>query len=65
MASAGEAMYEGVAYLAMSQLFSIRSQWKDPEIFIFVIRVFCEKLGHMLKPLVLKFRPDLSYPPFK
>ena len=28
--------------------------------FFFVIRVYDEKLGHMLKPLVSKFRPDLS-----
>ena len=27
---------------------------------IFVVRVYYEKLGHMLKPLVPKFRLDLS-----
>ena len=27
--------------------------------FFFVIRVYCEKLGHMLKPLVPKFRRHL------
>ena len=36
------------------------SQWQDPEIFVFVIKVHYEKLGHMLKPLMPKFRSDLS-----
>ena len=30
-----------------------------PDILIFVIRVYYEKLGHILKPLVPKFRPGL------
>ena len=39
---------------------NITSQWQDPEIlFFFVIRVYYEKLGHMLKSLVAKFRSDL------
>ena len=33
------------------------SQWQDPEILIFC---YNEQLGHMLKPLVLKFRSELS-----
>ena len=41
-------------------MLNITSQWQDPEILIFVIRVYYEKLGHMLKPLVPKFRSDLS-----
>ena len=40
--------------------FNIRSQWQDPEILIFVIRIYYEKLGRMLKALVPKFRPDIS-----
>ena len=40
-------------------MFNITSQWQDPEILIFVIRVYHEKLGHILKLLVSKFRSDL------
>ena len=32
---------------------------QDPEICIFVIRVYYEKIGHILKTLVPKFCPDL------
>ena len=39
--------------------FNIRSKWQDHEILIFAIRVHYGKLGHILKPLVPKFRPDL------
>ena len=51
-----------MAYFAISQLFNISGQWQDPEIldFFFVIRAYYEKLGHMLKSPVPKFRPDLS-----
>ena len=38
---------------------NITSQWQHPD-FFFVIRVYYEKLGHILKPLVPKFRSDLS-----
>ena len=31
-----------------------------PLIFFLVTRVYCEKLSHMLEPLVSKFRPDIS-----
>ena len=41
-------------------MLNITSQWQDPETVIFVIRVYYEKLGHMLKPIVPKFRSDLS-----
>ena len=41
-------------------IFNIKSQWQGPEILIFVIRVYYEKLGHTLKPIVPKFRPHLS-----
>ena len=43
-------------------MLNIKSQWQDSEFFIyfFVIRVYYEKLGHVLKPLVSKFRSDLS-----
>ena len=37
-------------------MLNITSQWQDPEILIFVIRVYYEKLGRMLKPFVPKFR---------
>ena len=41
---------------------SITNQWQDPEILLlfFVIRVYYKKIGHMLKPLLPKFRSDLS-----
>ena len=35
------------------------SQWQDPEISFFVIKVNYEKLGHILKHLVPKIRPAL------
>ena len=38
-------------------IFNIRGQWQDPENFDFC-RVYYEKLGHTLKPLVPKFRLD-------
>ena len=42
-------------------MLNITSQWQGPEILIFsFIRVYHERLGHMLKPLMSKFRPDLS-----
>ena len=41
-------------------MLNIISQWEEPEFFIFCLRVYYEKIGHMLKPLVPKFRADLS-----
>ena len=41
-------------------MLNITSKWQYPEMLIFVIRVYHEKLVHMLKPLVPKFRSDLS-----
>ena len=45
-------------------IFSITSQWHDPEILIFSYKTNepCDhgKIGHILKPLVPKFHPDLS-----
>ena len=38
--------------------FNVSSQWQDPEILIFVTRVYDEKLGHILERLVAKYRPD-------
>ena len=38
----------------------ITSQWQDPETSIFAISVCYVKLGHMLEPIVPKFRYDLS-----
>ena len=32
-------------------MLNIMSQWQDPEIFTFVIRVYYKKLGHILKPV--------------
>ena len=43
-----------------STMLNITSQWQDPEFLVFVIRVYCKKIGLMLKPPVPKFRPDLS-----
>ena len=40
-------------------MLNITSQWQGDEILIFVIGVYYEKLGRMLKPLVPKFCPDL------
>ena len=39
---------------------NITSQCQDRQILIFVVRVYYEKLGLMLKPLVSKLRSDLS-----
>ena len=41
----------------------ITTQWQDPKILIFLffaIKIYYEKLGHVLKPLVPKFSLDLS-----
>ena len=38
----------------------ITSQWQDPEILIFVTKVYYENLGHILKTLAPKSRSDLS-----
>ena len=42
-------------------IFNVRSQWEDPEslLLFFVLRVYYEKLGHILKPIVPTFRPNL------
>ena len=42
----------------MSQFLPLGADGKN--LIFFAIRVYYEKLGHMLKPLVSKFRPDLS-----
>ena len=47
-------------------MLNISSQWQDPEILIFVVNMHCmhdfcyEKLGHMLKTPMSKFRSGLS-----
>ena len=46
-------------YIAGSML-NITRQWQDPEIYIFVLRVHDEKIGHILKPLEPKSLSDLS-----
>ena len=44
----------------VGSVLSITSQWQDTEIlFFFAIRVYYEKLGHVLKPPLPKFRSDL------
>ena len=58
LASAGGAIYEAVAYFVMSQFLTLGANNKT--CIFFVIRVYYEKLGHKLKPLVPNFRPDLS-----
>ena len=60
MASAGGAIHEGVAYCAMSQFLTLGANGRTLDFRLFVIRVSYEKLGHILKPLVFKFRLDLS-----
>ena len=44
----------------MSQFLTLGANGKTMKFLIFVIRVYDEKLGHMLKPLMSKFRHDLS-----
>ena len=41
-------------------LLSTTSQCQDPEVLIFCYNSIWQKIDRMLKPLVLKFRPDLS-----
>ena len=43
----------------MSQFVTLGANGKTLKFCFFVIRVYYEKLGHMLKPLVPKFRSDL------
>ena len=59
MDSAGGAIYEGVAYCAMPQLLTLGGNGKTLKFGFLVIRVYYEKLGHILKPLVPRVRPDL------
>ena len=54
------AIYEGVAYCAMSQFVTLEANGKTLKFWFYVIREYYEKLVHMLKPLLPKFRPDLS-----
>ena len=42
--------------------FNIRSHGKTLKFIFFVIRVYDEKLGHILEPLVAKYRPDVFAP---
>ena len=60
LASAGGAIYEGVPYCDMSKFLTLGAKCKTLEFRFFVIRLYYEKLGRMLKPIVPKFRPDLS-----
>ena len=54
-------IYEGVGYCAMPQLLTLRANGKALTFgFFFCRNVYNEKLGHMLKLLVSKFRPHLS-----
>ena len=59
LASARVSIYEGVAYCVMSQILTLWANGKTRKFWFPVIRVNNEKLGHMLKPLVPKFRLDL------
>ena len=40
-------------------MLNITSQWQNPEVLIFVLKVYYEKFGRLLKPLFPKFRSDL------
>ena len=53
-------MYKGAAYCAMSQFLPLGVNGYTLKFRFFCIRVYNEKLGQMLKPLVPKFGPDLS-----
>ena len=61
LASAGGTIYEGLAYCTMSQFLTLCANGKTLKFSFFVLRVYYEKLGQMLKlghkP---EFRPDLS-----
>ena len=46
----------------MSQFLKLGANGKTLKFLCLVITVYYEKLGHMLKPLVGKFRLDLSVP---
>ena len=62
MVSAGEGggcIYEVMAYCAMSQFLRLGASDKTVK-FCFLLREYYEKLGHIPKPHVPKFRPDLS-----
>ena len=52
-------MYEGVSYCATSKFLTLGANGKTLKFCFFAIRVYCEKLGLMLKPLVPRFCPDL------
>ena len=43
----------------MSLFLTLGAKGKTLKFRFFFIRVYYEKIGHMLKPLVPKFRPDL------
>ena len=59
LASTGGAIYKGVAYCAMLQLLTLGANSRTLKFRFFAIRVYYEKLGLILKPLVPNFRPDL------
>ena len=48
-----------VAYCVMSHFLTLRANGKTLKFSIFCLRVYYEKLCHMLQLLVPKFRPDL------
>ena len=52
-------MYEAVAYCAMPQFLTLGANVKTLKFSFFCRRVYYEKLGHILKPLVPTFCPDL------
>ena len=60
LAFARGAIYEGVDYCPMSQSLTLSDNGKALKMWLFVVRVYCEKIDHMLKPLVPKLSPDLS-----
>ena len=48
-----------VAYCANSQFLTLGANGRTLKFGFFVTSVYYEKLGHWLKPLVPKFRPDI------
>ena len=60
LSSAGGAIYEGVAYFAMSQFLTLGAKGKTLKFGFFCNKSILWKIGHMLKPPVPKFSPSLS-----
>ena len=56
---AGGAIYEGVTYCTVLRFLTLGANGKTLKFRFFVIRVYDETLGHILEPLVAKYRTDI------